>query len=75
MVKVNSQLSVMTSARAYVDADVAVMTSAMTLTGDPAARGVHEARGSIFTKSLDGAWGRVESPMKTIFFRWRSLEK
>ena len=55
MVKVNSQLSVMTSARAYVDADVAVMTSAMTLTGDPATRGVHEARGSIFTESLDGA--------------------
>ena len=59
MVKVNSQLSVMTSARAYVDADVAVMTSAMTLTGDPAARGVREARGSIFTElwmAHEGAW-------------------
>ena len=35
-----------------MDADVAVMTSA----GDPTACGAREARGSIFTESLDGAW-------------------
>ena len=44
----------MTSARAYVDANVVVMTLAMTLAGDPAAHGVREAHGSIFAESLDG---------------------
>ena len=37
-----------------MDADVAVMTLAMTSAGDPAARGVREAHGSIFAESLDG---------------------
>ena len=41
----------MTLAMAYVDVDVAVMSSA----GDPAVRGMHEVRGSIFVEALDGA--------------------
>ena len=41
----------MTSARAYVDADVAVIM----LVGDPTVRGAHEARSSIFAEALDCA--------------------
>ena len=64
-VKVNgqrcSQLLVMTSARDYVDADVAVMT----LVGDPATR---EACGSIFAEALDCVCGRVDSLMRLILY-------
>ena len=42
----------MTSVRADVDADVAVMTSVMTSVGDPM---VHGARGSIFAETSVGA--------------------
>ena len=64
--------NLMTLVRADVDADVAMMTLAMTSVGDLVARG---ARGSILVETSIGPWRRVKGLMRPILFRRRRLEQ